>query len=106
MGQQYLSYLGQIFTDMIVVYKHYSQFISNSIRQSGSDSLLKPMKALWRDILRLIQTYIERETDFTYFNQYFLPSLQELMQDFANSDPFARDPETLMLFATILRKDG
>jgi len=28
------------------------------------------------------------------------------MLDYMRSDPLARDPETLMLFATILKKDG
>lgn len=64
------------------------------------------MRALRRDILRLIQTYIEKETNFTQFHQNFMPSLTQLMEDYLNSDAHARDPETLMLFATILKKDG
>lgn len=35
-----------------------------------------------------------------------LPSLQNMMTDFVNSNPNARDPETLMLFATIIKKDS
>jgi hypothetical protein len=68
--------------------------------------MLKPMKALRRDILGLIQIYIEKEDNFEFFNQAFFPALQNLMTDFVNSDPQARDPETLMLFATIIKKDG
>ena len=74
-GQAYLSYLHGIFNDLINVYKLYSQCISNSIRKPGHDSVLKPMKQLRRDILKLIQTYIEKETDFNHFNNNFLPSL-------------------------------
>ena len=37
--------------------------------------MIKPMKTVRRDILKLIQTYIEKESDFTYFNQNFLPTL-------------------------------
>ena len=33
------------------------------------------MKTLRKDILALIQTYIEKEEDFTFFNQNFLPTL-------------------------------
>jgi len=76
------------------------------VNQGGNDSLERPMKMLRRDILKLISTYIDKEDNFNQFNQQFLPTLQELMMDFMNSDPRARDPETLMLFATILKKDG
>ena len=64
------------------------------------------MKTLRKDILSLIQTYIEKEEDYTYFNQNFLPALQAMVEDFAQSDPNARDSETLMLFATILKREG
>lgn len=60
----YLSYLQGIFHDLINVYKLYSQCISNTVRGQGQESLLKPMKQVRRDILKLIQTYIERETNF------------------------------------------
>lgn len=103
-GQQYITYLQNIFSDMITVYNIYSKCISDNI--NTNDSRIKPMKALRRDILKLIQTYIEQETDFTIFNQYFLPSLKQLMEDYVNSNPNSRDPETLSLFATIIKKDS
>mmetsp|Transcript_18849 Transcript_18849/g.32204 ORF Transcript_18849/g.32204 Transcript_18849/m.32204 type:complete len:203 (+) Transcript_18849:747-1355(+) len=68
--------------------------------------MVKPMKQVRRDILKLIQIYIETEVNFETFNANFLPSLQEMVQDYTVSDPNARDPETLMLFATILSKEG
>lgn len=64
------------------------------------------MKALRRDILSLISTYLESETNFDYFNANFLPTLQAMVEDYQNSDPFARDPQTLMFFATLLKKEG
>lgn len=102
-GRAYLSYLHTIFNELISVYNIYSQCISENLETN--DSRIKPMKALRRDILRLIQTYIEKEEDFAMFNQHMLPSLQNMMSDFVNSNPNARDPETLMLFATIIKKD-
>lgn len=46
--------------------------------------MVKPMKAVRRDILKLIQTYILKETDksFTVFYQQFLPSLKLLIDDY------------------------
>jgi len=105
-GQLYVNYLNQIFSQVIEVYKMFSQCISNSINYGGNENMVKPMKALRRDILKLIQTYIENEVQFDLFRQRFLPSLQELMSDYSKSEPMARDPETLLLFATILKQDG
>ena len=64
-GQRYVTYLGMVFTDIINVYKNYSQCISQAVNQGSNESMIKPMKALRRDILKLLQTYIEKETDFT-----------------------------------------
>jgi len=44
--------------------------------------MIKPMKTVRRDILKLIQTYIERADDYTIFNQEFLPTLQNLVEDY------------------------
>lgn len=68
--------------------------------------MIKPMKTVRRDILKLIQTYIEKATEFTIFNQEFLPTLQNLVNDYSANEPNARDPEVLMLFATVLKKLG
>ena len=67
---------------------------------------LRPMKVLRRDILRLLQTYIEKEQNYQAFNQEFLPPLQAMVDDFVNSDQNARDPEVLQLFATMIKKEG
>jgi hypothetical protein len=53
-GQQYLTFLQGIFQNLINVYKLYSECISNTVRGQGQDSLLKPMKQVRRDILKLI----------------------------------------------------
>ena len=65
--------------------------------------MVRPMKTVRRDILKLIQTYIEQETDFEYFNSNFLPTLQAMVEDYQQANPNSRDPETLMLFATMMK---
>jgi hypothetical protein len=65
-GRLYISYLQTIFNELITVYNIYSQCISENLE--SNDSRIKPMKALRRDILRLIQTYIEKEENFDLFN--------------------------------------
>jgi hypothetical protein len=44
--------------------------------------MIKPMKLVRRDILRLIQAYIERASEFTTFNAEFLPTLKNLVDDY------------------------
>jgi exportin-1 len=51
-GKGYIIYLQNIFNDMMTVYNIYSQCISENIHTN--DSRIKPMKALRRDILKLI----------------------------------------------------
>ena len=54
MGKGYIAYLKNIFNDMIEVYKLYSQCISNMTSQPSQEIIKKSMKAVRRDILRLI----------------------------------------------------
>lgn len=49
---------------MLKIYNIYSQQISDlTVSGQGSNAMLKPMKAVRRDILKLIQTYILKEND-------------------------------------------
>lgn len=64
------------------------------------------MKQVRRDILKLIQTYVQKANDYSIFNQEMLPTLQTLVMDYQQSDPNSRDPEVLNLFATLLKKQG
>lgn len=71
-----------------------------------NESVFKAMKQVRRDVLKLIQTYVNRANDYAIFNQEMLPTLQGLVEDYQQNDPFARDPEVLNLFATLLKKQG
>jgi hypothetical protein len=44
--------------------------------------MIKPMKTVRRDILRLISSYILKANDFTLFNEQFLPTLKTLVDDY------------------------
>jgi hypothetical protein len=59
-GSLYVYYLQTIFNDLIKVYGCYTSSISQSVMQPGSypDFIIKSMKSVRRDILRLIQAYI------------------------------------------------
>lgn len=76
-GAAYFNYLKLIFDDIIKIYNVYSNCISSSVAQPGQypDNIIKPMKAVRRDSLRLIQTYVNKEVDFAGFSQAMLPTL-------------------------------
>jgi hypothetical protein len=80
----YLSYLQSIFSDLLKIYNFYSQQISAGVQQGANNALIKPMKAVRRDVLKLIQTYILKETDKKYsiFYIHFLPQLKLLVDDY------------------------
>ena len=48
--------------------------------------MLKSMKTVRRDILRLIQTFIEKANDFSVFNEEFLPTLKNLVEDYQSNE--------------------
>ena len=84
-GGPYLHYLRNIFDDLLKIYNIYSQQITKMVNMNQTGNpLVKPMKALRRDILKLIQIYIQKEQEkqYTIFSQHFLPQLKLLVDDF------------------------
>ena len=61
------------------------------------------MKAARRDILRLIQTYIEKGDNDKEFMEVGIPTLKTLVDDYQAGAPEARDPEILCLFSTMVK---
>lgn len=74
----------------------------------NNNTLVKQMRAVRRDVLRLLQIYINKETDpsFALFYQHFMPSLKVLVDDYKSTVQDARDPEVLSLFATMVKQMG
>ena len=64
------------------------------------------MKTLRRDILKLISTWISKSTDANIVISEFLNPLSQLIVDYNNNVPDARDPEVLFLFAIIINSFG
>lgn len=76
-GAPYFNYLKLIFSDVINIYKVYSDCITKAASQAGHypDYIIKPMRAVRRDCLRLIQAYLQKETNFQPFSLQMLPTL-------------------------------
>ena len=68
-GPVYFTYLQTIFNDVMQIYKTYSNCISQAVGHPNvhPDYIVKPMRAVRRNSLKLVQTYLNKEQDFTMF---------------------------------------
>jgi exportin-1 len=92
-GHPYFTYLGRIFVDLLGVYKLYSEYISSQLAlapESSSNSLIKGLKTVRRDILKLVETFIKNSTDQKMIVNDFLPSLSPLIVDYNGNIPNAK----------------
>jgi exportin-1 len=76
--------------------------ISNNAKYDVS--IFKATKTVRREILNLIATFIKNVEDPDMIINDFLPKLSELITDYNDNVPSARDPEVLLLFATLIKK--
>jgi len=68
-------YIYTIFNELLSVYEVYSNNVSEIYSQrteNANMSILRILKTLWRDILKLISTFISKSTDPEVIIQEFL----------------------------------
>lgn len=109
LGHPYYTHLCKIFLELLQIYKLYSENISYVIANNPGQynvSILKATKTVRRQTLNLIATFISNNEDPNMVISEFLPKLSELITDYNNNVPNARDPEVLSLFATLIKKMG
>lgn len=108
LGHPYYTHLAKIFLELLQVYKLYSENISFVIANNSTYnvSIFKATKTVRREILNLIATFIKHTEDPKMVIEEFLPKLSELVSDYNNNVPNARDPEVLSLFATLIKQTG
>jgi exportin-1 len=108
-GQMFLAQLGNIYLDMLHIYKVYSEQISNTVASQGPRSTIqvnmKAMRTVKCDVLRLVQTFVEKANNTQPIMQNLLPPLlKPVLEDYRQAIPQARDPEVLALLAEIVNK--
>ena len=109
LGQAFLRQLNTIFTDMLEVYRLYSEFISAAVSEGGPhasrSSGVKAMRSVKREVLRLVETFVDKCDDTALVAQQLVPAMVgPVLGDYARSAADARDPEVLSLFAAIVQK--
>jgi len=109
LGHPYTSQLLRLYIDLLNVYKAYSEMINTAVASGGqyatSTSQVRGMRAVKRETLRLLESYVERSEDNELLLQkYVPPMLDPVLGDYVRSIPEARDPEVLSLFTCLVNK--
>ncbi|GAA0141843.1 transporter [Lithospermum erythrorhizon] len=109
LGTFFNTQITAIFINMLNVYKMYSEIISTSIAQGGPfasrTSLVKLLRSVKRETLKLIETFLDKAEDEPQIGKQFVPPMMDsVLGDYTRNVPDARESEVLSLFATIINK--
>ncbi|XP_063606328.1 exportin-1-like [Penaeus indicus] len=110
LGHPFVTQLGRIYLDMLNVYKVMSENISAAIALNGEgvtkQPLIKSMRVVKKETLKLISGWVSRSEDHTLVLDNFIPPLLEaVLLDYQRTGvPSAREPEVLSTMATIVNK--
>eukprot|EP00118_Oscarella_pearsei_P024873 m.306992 g.306992 ORF g.306992 m.306992 type:complete len:1067 (+) comp41797_c0_seq1:376-3576(+) len=108
-GHPFVVQLGRIYLDMLNIYKVLSENISAAVELNGavvlSQPLIRGMRGVKKEALRLITTWVEKATDARMIRDSFVPPLLEaVLVNYKRNVPAAREPEVLSTMAMIIQK--
>jgi len=110
LGHPYVLQLGRIYLDMLNVYKVMSENITAAITHNGEQvtkqPLIKSMRVVKKETLKLIGCWVERSNDPQMVLDNFIPPMLEaVLADYHRCTvPAAREPEVLSVMATMVNK--
>lgn len=110
LGHSYVVQLGRIYLDMLNVYKVMSGNIGQAIALNGEpvtkQPLIKNMRIVKKETLKLIACWVSRSTDSSMVLENFIPPLLEavLLDYQRTAAPAAREPEVLSTMTAIVDK--
>ncbi|KAI5293858.1 Karyopherin transporter [Ascosphaera acerosa] len=101
--------ISRIYYDMLHMYGFSSQLISDAVAQSGEIATKTPkvrgLRTIKKEILKLINIYVEKAEDLVNVNAQMVPPLLEaVLVDYSRNVPDAREPEVLNVMTTIIHK--
>ncbi|CAF9913414.1 MAG: Exportin-1 [Gomphillus americanus] len=108
-GSYFYPQIGRIYMDMLQMYRATSQMISEAVAAQGEIATKTPkvrgLRTIKKEILKLINTYVEKADDNEAVNNNLVPPLLEaVLVDYNRNVPDARDPEVLNVMTTIITK--
>lgn len=110
-GSYFFPQIGKIYLDMLQMYRATSQMISEAVQRDGDIATKMPkvrgLRTIKKEILKLLETYIERADDLEMVRRDLVPALLEaILLDYNRNVPNARDAEVLRLLSIIIGKLG
>ena len=111
LGHPYVVQLGNIYMDLLNIYKACSEMINNAVaaaQQSGQvyimqSSGMRAMRSVKKETLKLLETFIEKSEDNELVLTKFVPPLLDpVLVDYFQGNPDARDSEVLSPFTLTL----
>lgn len=108
-GSYFYPQIGRIYLDMLSMYRATSQMISEAVQRDGEIATKMPrvrgLRTIKKEILKLIETYVEKADDLEMVRANIVPALLEaVLLDYQRNVPGARDAEVLKVMSTIITK--
>ena len=108
-GSYFYPQIGRIYSDMLTMYRASSQLINDSVQRDGTVATRMPktrgLRTIKKEILKLINTYVERADDLEMIHNAMVPQLLEaVLVDYKRNVPDAREAEVLNVMTTIINK--
>lgn len=110
-GSYFYPQIVKIYLDMLAMYKATSQMISEAVQREGDIATKMPkvrgLRTIKKEILKLLETYIEKADDLEMVRNSIVPALLEaVLLDYLRNVPNARDAEVLRMLSIIVSKLG
>jgi exportin-1 len=108
-GSYFYPQIGRIYFDMLTMYRASSQLIDEAVQREGNIATKMPkvrgLRTIKKEILKLINTYVEKADDLEMIHNNIVPKLLEaVLIDYKNNVPDAREAEVLNVMTTIVNK--
>lgn len=110
-GSGFDTQMSKLFMDMLSLYRAVSGLINEAISLQGiiatKTPVVRAMRAVKKDILRLVEKFVEVADQLESLNEHFIPPLfDSILGDYKDNVEQARDAEVLSLTSTIISKMG
>ncbi|KAL5606661.1 hypothetical protein BROUX41_003057 [Berkeleyomyces rouxiae] len=110
-GTYFYPQIGRIYSDMLQMYRATSSLISDAVAKEGEIATKMPkvrgLRTIKKEILKLIETYVEKAEDLNAVRQQMVPPLLEaVLTDYNTNVAGARDAEVLKSMSVIITKLG
>jgi exportin-1 len=124
-GTYFYSQLGRIYHDMLNMFRASSQLINDAVARDGKfyqafpalqltissgdiatkTPKVRGLRTIKREILKLIDTYVQKADDLEMVNANMVPPLLEaVLVDYNRNVPNAREAEVLSVMTTVIQK--